>query len=69
MATVADVFDALMSERPYKLAWTMERTLEYMREQRGRHFDPACIDAFFSQLEKIVSIKNQFSDQAQSVGV
>ncbi|MCB1852454.1 MAG: response regulator [Gammaproteobacteria bacterium] len=69
VATVADVFDALMSERPYKLAWTMERTLEYMREQRGRHFDPACIDAFFSQLEKIVSIKNQFSDQAQSVGV
>ncbi len=62
VAAVADVFDALQSERPYKKAWNIERTLEYMREQRARHFDPECIDAFFNRLEQILAVKSRFSD-------
>ena len=61
-AAVADVFDALLSERPYKKAWSMDRTLEYMRQQRGFHFDPNCIDAFFSRLDQVMVIRHQFGD-------
>jgi len=63
VAAVADVFDALQSERPYKKAWNIERTLEYMREQRAQHFDPECIDAFFNRLEQILAVKSRFSDE------
>ncbi|MCB1750365.1 MAG: two-component system response regulator, partial [Gammaproteobacteria bacterium] len=66
---VADVFDALMSERPYKTAWTVEKTLDYMREQRARHFDPNCIDAFFNQLDNIMAIRHRFADRVESVSI
>ncbi|MCP3870483.1 MAG: response regulator [Gammaproteobacteria bacterium] len=69
VATVADVFDALQSERPYKKAWSLDRTLDYMRQQRGEHFDPDCTDAFFSQLDSILNIKNQFSDKADIINL
>lgn len=67
VAAVADVFDALQSERPYKTGWSMERTLEYLRNQRGQHFDPDCIDAFFARLEQMLAIKNRFADDADLV--
>lgn len=69
IAAVADVFDALLSERPYKLAWPMDKTLEYMRQQRGLHFDPDCIDAFFKQLEQIMAIRHKFSDRVESATI
>lgn len=43
---VADVFDALMHDRPYKDAWSMEDALQEIRSQRGRQFDPDIVDAF-----------------------
>jgi len=46
IVTVADVFDALTSDRPYRSAWTREEALAYVIEQRGRKFDPAVVDAF-----------------------
>lgn len=64
VAAVADVFDALQSERPYKKAWSMDRTIEYMRAQRGIHFDPDCIDVFLSNLDTVISIQNTFIDDA-----
>ena len=67
IAAVADVFDALQSERPYKTGWPMERTLDYLRNQRGRHFDPDCIDAFFTHLDQVMAIKNRFADDAHLV--
>jgi HD-GYP domain-containing protein (c-di-GMP phosphodiesterase class II) len=42
---VADVFDALTSSRPYKPAWPMSRAIALLREGRGSHFDPHCVDA------------------------
>jgi putative nucleotidyltransferase with HDIG domain len=45
---VADVYDALTSDRPYRKAWTKERTVAYIREQSGTHFDPAVVDAFLN---------------------
>lgn len=46
ICAVCDVYDALRSERPYKPAWSEERTLAEIAAQRGRHFDPAVVDAF-----------------------
>ncbi|WP_275428087.1 HD-GYP domain-containing protein, partial [Stenotrophomonas maltophilia] len=49
IVAVADVFDALVSERPYKRAWPLEKAREHLIAQKGSHFDPACVDAFLSR--------------------
>jgi response regulator RpfG family c-di-GMP phosphodiesterase len=54
IVAVADVFDALRSERPYKKAFSLQRTLEIIRAERGKHFDPMVIDAFEQSLPNIV---------------
>ncbi|MGU3358812.1 HD domain-containing phosphohydrolase [Methylobacterium sp. M6A4_1b] len=46
IVAVADVFDALTSNRPYKQAWSQGDAFAYLREQAGTHFDPRCVDAF-----------------------
>jgi len=48
IVAVADVFDALISPRPYKQAWDIEAALGYLHAQRGRLFDPRCVDALIS---------------------
>ncbi len=48
IVAVADVFDALTSNRPYKRAWSAEDAIAYMKEQRGKHFDSDCVDALVS---------------------
>ena len=50
---VADVYDALTSDRPYRKAWTHEKAVEYLREQSGRHFDPRVVEAFLRIIEDI----------------
>jgi putative nucleotidyltransferase with HDIG domain len=47
---VADVFDALTSDRPYRKAWSREKAIEYIREQSGQHFDPAVAEAFLAMV-------------------
>ncbi len=44
--TVADVWDALRSDRPYRKSWPADRTQAYLRDQAGRHFDPAVVETF-----------------------
>ena len=53
---IADVFDALISPRPYKAAWSIESALEYLREQSGRLFDPACVDALVREQQRLREI-------------
>jgi len=43
---VVDVWDALTSDRPYRPAWTKKKTLEYIKEQSGQHFDPSVVETF-----------------------
>jgi HD domain/B12 binding domain len=50
IVAVADVFDALTSDRVYRKAFTVEEAVEIMLEQRGRHFDPVLLDAFMEVL-------------------
>ncbi len=65
MTSVADVFDALLSKRPYKEPWTLERTVEHMRELRGRSFDPELIDIFLDSLDEVVKIRERYRDEEQ----
>jgi two-component system, response regulator RpfG len=66
IVAVADVYDALVSERPYKHAWPMQTALDYMTSQRGIHFDPECFDAFKAQLDIILRIQNMLPDVLKS---
>ena len=54
ICTVADVFDALISKRPYKEAWTMEKAINEILQRKGSHFDPKIVDAFIKILPQIV---------------
>jgi putative two-component system response regulator len=56
IAAVADVFDALTSDRAYRPALPIKSATKMMNAQRGRHFDPALVDAFFASLPAIVAI-------------
>lgn len=62
ITAVADVFDALGSERVYKAAWKLDRILALMEEERGRHFDPKVVDVFFEQLPKILEVRDREAD-------
>jgi len=62
IVAVADVFDALTSERPYKRAWPVERAVDYLRDGVGGHFDPACVDAFIACWDDVLGIHAQFQD-------
>jgi len=53
IVSVADVYDALTSNRPYKEGWSSQESLNYLVAQKGIHFDPDCVDAFLSQLGKV----------------
>jgi len=61
---VADCFDALLSVRPYKQAWSMDETRAYILEKRGHQFDPACVDALLGNQKKIDDIRERFVDRA-----
>jgi two-component system response regulator RpfG len=62
IVAVADVYDALVSERPYKNAWSMQAAIEYMASHSGKHFDPECFAAFKSQLDKVIKIHGMLPD-------
>ena len=63
IVALADVFDALSSARPYKVAWEIDRTISFIKEQSGKHFDPKCVDAFFENWENVLAIKEHFIDE------
>jgi putative two-component system response regulator len=62
IVAVADVFDALTSERPYKAAWSLEKACTFLKENSGTHFDPRCVDAFFAGWDEVLCIHQRFQD-------
>ncbi|MEI7027517.1 DUF3369 domain-containing protein [Paenibacillus sp. y28] len=64
ITAIADVFDALCSDRVYKKAWELERVLDLLVREKGRHFDPRLVDLFMENLHEILAIKNQYSESA-----
>jgi HD-GYP domain-containing protein (c-di-GMP phosphodiesterase class II) len=62
ITAVADVFDALGSDRIYKKAWEDKKIFELFNNEKGEHFDPKIIDIFFENLEEIKQIRDKFKD-------
>ena len=62
IVAIADVFDALTSERPYKRAWTVEEAIDTMRRDSGVHFDPELIELFIANLPAMLEIKAQWKE-------
>ncbi|WP_300156953.1 HD domain-containing phosphohydrolase [Solidesulfovibrio sp.] len=60
ICAVADVFDALTSKRPYKEAFSNEKSLEIMRAGWGSHFDPGILDVFLQDFESVEAIQREF---------
>ncbi len=66
IVALADVYDALMSKRVYKDAWEEEKTLGYIRENAGKHFDPEVVDSFFQIYEIIKAIRERYKEDENS---
>jgi response regulator RpfG family c-di-GMP phosphodiesterase len=64
LTAIADVFDALCSDRVYKKAWELESVLELLKNERGQHFDPTLVDIFLGNLDEFLKIKEQYTDHS-----
>ena len=62
IVAIADVFDALVSDRPYRPRLPMERALEIMRAGRGAHFDPILLDCFMDNLDAVLEVSGTVQD-------
>lgn len=62
ITALADVFDALTMKRVYKPAFSVEKSIQIMKEGRGTHFDPHLIDLFIENLDKITEICSAYKD-------
>jgi putative two-component system response regulator len=62
IVALADVFDALTSERPYKKSWSVDAALEMIRESRGSQFDPQIVDLLIGIFPEIVAIRERLPD-------
>ncbi len=64
IAALADVFDALTSRRPYKEAFSVEKSLSIIQENSGSHFDPQVVDSFVKSLDSVMEIKKMYDDES-----
>ncbi len=62
VTAVADVFDALTSERPYKKGWPIGEAVQYIKDQAGSHFDPDVVEQFCEHIDEIIDIRKTHSD-------
>ena len=63
ITSIADVFDALLSKRPYKEPWTLDRTVEHIKSLKGKAFDPKLIDLFFENIDEVMRIRENYKDE------
>jgi len=68
ISAIVDVFDALISNRPYKKALPVDQSLEILKNSTGIHFDPEISKAFFSIQEEILSILREYADPFSKKG-
>lgn len=62
ICAIADVFDALTSDRPYKTGWPIDEAVNFIKEQSGQHFDPELVDKFLECLPEITHIRETLRD-------
>ena len=66
IVALADVFDALGMERPFRAAWPIAQILEYIHAGAGTHFDPALVRVFFGMVPRLVGIQKQWAQVLKS---
>ena len=66
ITAIADVFDALGSERCYKQGWSLDKILAYFEEEKAKHFDPTLVDLFFNHLDEFINIREKYAQQMKS---
>jgi len=64
ITALADVFDALGSDRCYKKAWPDEKIFKLIKEESGKHFDPKLVDIFFEHLDDFLAIRERYHDSS-----
>jgi putative two-component system response regulator len=62
IAAVADVFDALTTERPYKHGWPLEEAVAYLQREAGRHFDPQLVSKFLALMPQVRAVMSEYSE-------
>ena len=60
--SVGDMYDALVSDRPYKKAWTHERAVQEIIAKRGTQLDPAIVDIFITEQDNFREIADRYKD-------
>ena len=63
ITALADVFDALIHKRYYKEAWKPDKVISYIKEERGKHFDPHLVDIFLENIDEFFTINDQYPDE------
>ena len=63
ITAICDVFDALLSERPYKKAWPLDKTINMIREEAGSKFDPDLVDTFLGIIDEIQEIRALWTEK------
>ena len=66
IVALADVFDALTSERPYKKAWPIEEAIAEIKKQSGSHFEPRIVHLFLEMLPEVLTVRDQYLDDSIS---
>lgn len=69
IVSIADVFDALSSERVYKQAFSIDKTVEILLEGSGTHFDPKLVSLFVEHLDQFLKIKEAFPDEEDTPSI
>jgi len=64
IASIADAFDALTTQRVYKPAFELSHAMELMLKHRGEHFDPELLDVFIASTDELTRIHDQFADRS-----
>jgi len=62
IVAIADVFDALCSERPYKHAWPVEEAVAFLQQHAGSHFDPQLVALFVKALPEVLKVRGLYAD-------
>jgi Response regulator containing a CheY-like receiver domain and an HD-GYP domain len=60
IVAICDVFDALLSERPYKMPWTLDGVINQIKKDSGKYFDPFLVDVFLRNIDTFIHIKERF---------
>ncbi|TGK59213.1 response regulator [Leptospira wolffii] len=63
IVALADVFDALTTERPYKKAWEISDAIEFIRMESGKHFDPNLVPVFLDQMPELLKIRDRWAEK------